>query len=252
MTERRILITGAASGIGAATASRLAGEARLALTDRNAEGLKAFAETLPNAAQHLTFAFDVSDEQAWDDAARRIAETWGGLDGVVANAGVAAAAPIAELPFAEWRRVMSVNLDGVFLTLHHGFRLIADKGAMVVVASVAGLKAEPGVAAYGASKAAVLQLAKVAAKEGAPRGVRVNAVAPGGVETPIWRGMDFFEAIVAEKGEQAAFDAIAAMATPLKRMTKGDEIAAMIAYLLSEDARSITGAVMVIDGGYSV
>ncbi|MBY0565095.1 MAG: SDR family oxidoreductase [Hyphomonadaceae bacterium] len=252
MTKRRILVTGAASGIGAATARRLAANARLALIDRNAEGQSALASALPNAADHLTFGFDVSDEHAWAKAARRIGDAWGGLDGVVANAGIAAAAPIADLSFAEWRRVMSVNLDGVFLTLHHGFGLIADRGAMVVVGSVAGLKAEPGVAAYAASKAAALQLAKVAAKEGAPRGVRVNAIAPGGVETPIWRGIDFFDAVVAEKGEQAAFDSIAAMATPLKHMAKPEEIAAMIAYLLSDEARSITGAVMVIDGGYSV
>jgi NAD(P)-dependent dehydrogenase (short-subunit alcohol dehydrogenase family) len=225
--------------------------ARLALVDRDGDRLASVTASLPGPNAHLRFVIDVSDPEAWEGVGRKIAEQWGGLEGVIANAGISTTAPIAEQSFSEWRRLMAVNLDGAFLTLQQGFRLIADHGAMVVVASVAGVKAEPGVAAYGVSKAAALHLAKVAAKEGAPRGLRVNAVAPGGVETPIWRGMDFFEALVAEHGEQGAFDAVAAMATPLKYMAKPEEIAAMIAYLLSDEARSITGAVFTIDGGYS-
>jgi len=148
---------------------------------------------------------------------------------------------------------LSVNLDGAFLTLRAGMRLLRDGGAAVVVSSASAIKAEPGVGAYGASKAAVLQLARVAAKEGASRGVRVNAILPGGVETPIWRGMAFFDDLVAETGsEQAAFEKMAGFATPLGRYAKPEEIAGQIAFLLSDAARSITGAGLVVDGGYTL
>ena len=115
------------------------------------------------------------------------------------------------------------------------------------------MKAEPGIAAYAASKAALLQLARVAAKEAAPRGIRVNAILPGGVETPIWRTMPFFADLVAETGsEQAAFDRMAGFATPLGHYARPDEIAAQIAFLLSGAARSITGAALTVDGGYTL
>jgi NAD(P)-dependent dehydrogenase (short-subunit alcohol dehydrogenase family) len=115
------------------------------------------------------------------------------------------------------------------------------------------VKAEAGIAAYAASKAATIQLAKVAAKEGAPRGVRVNTILPGGVETPMWSEMDFFKEMVAELGsEQAAFETIAAHGTPLGRYAKPEEIAGQIAFLLSPAARSMTGAGLIVDGGYTL
>src|SRR3546814_12917202 len=120
------------------------------------------------------------------------------------------------MDFADWRRVMSVNLDGAFLTLRTAMRAMKSSGgAIVLTASVAGVKAEPGIAAYGASKAAVIQLARIAAKEGAPDGIRVNAIAPGGVETPIWSSMPFFADMVMDMGsEAAAFEAMGKIATP--------------------------------------
>jgi 2-keto-3-deoxy-L-fuconate dehydrogenase len=115
------------------------------------------------------------------------------------------------------------------------------------------VKAEPGVGAYAASKAAVIQLAKVAAKEGAPHKVRVNAILPGGVETPIWREMAFFKDLVTQHGsEAAAFEAMAKMATPLGRYAKAEEVAAQIVHLLSDEGAMITGAALVMDGGYSL
>jgi NAD(P)-dependent dehydrogenase (short-subunit alcohol dehydrogenase family) len=130
---------------------------------------------------------------------------------------------------------------------------MAGGGAIVATASVSGIKAEPGTAAYGASKAGLIQLAKVAAKEGAPRSIRVNAVAPGGVDTPIWDGMDFFETLVASEGSrEAAIEAMAKMATPLGKYASAEEIAGQIAFLLSDAAASVTGAVLVADGGYSL
>lgn len=253
------LITGAASGIGAATAARLAadGAGGLVLVDRDAAGLAALAARLPLPAEALlTCVQDVSDPAAWAETHAAIAERFGRLDQVVANAGISDAGAITEMAFAAWRRVLAVNLDGVFLTLQTGLRLIragGRGGAVVVVSSASAVKAEPGVSAYGASKAAVLQLARVAAREGAPDNIRVNAILPGGVETPIWRTMDFFQALIAEHGsERAAFDAMAAMATPLGRYAGADEIAGQIAFLLSDAARTVTGASLGVDGGYTL
>ena len=122
-----------------------------------------------------------------------------------------------------------------------------------MVASAAALKAEPGIAAYAASKAGALQLARVAAKEGAPDRIRVNAILPGGVQTPIWRDVPFFQQLVQETGdEQAAFDRMAALATPLGQYATADEIANQIAFLLSDAASSMTGAALVVDGGYTL
>jgi NAD(P)-dependent dehydrogenase (short-subunit alcohol dehydrogenase family) len=126
-------------------------------------------------------------------------------------------------------------------------------GTIVATASAAGLKPEPGVAAYGASKAALIHLVKVAAKEGAARNIRVNAIAPGGVETPIWDGLPFFEDLVRSTGtREAAFAKMATIATPLGRYAKPEEIAEQIAFLLSEASALITGATLVSDGGYTL
>jgi 2-keto-3-deoxy-L-fuconate dehydrogenase len=241
------LITGAASGIGAACAIWLAehGSGRLVLVDRDAEGLAALE--LPCPASHYTG--DVADPALWE----RIEAEAGPLDHAVINAGIGAGGPIAALSFEDWRRVLSVNLDGAFLSLRTALRLMPDGGSAVLTASVSGFKAEPNTAAYAASKAAVIQLAKVAAKESAPRGIRVNAIAPGGVDTPIWDGLDFFKGLVAQSGSRAAaIEAMAKMATPLARYAAPEEIAGQIGFLLSDMARNITGTVLVSDGGYTL
>ncbi len=248
MPQPKILITGAASGIGRAVAELFASLGfALLLVD--------LADLSDVAAQHspvMRLVGDVSDEAFWSANESTLAN----LTHAVVNAGVSSGGPIDTLDFAEWRRVMSVNLDGAFLTLRAALRAIkASNGprAIVITGSVSGMKAEPGVAAYGASKAAVLQLAKVAAKEAAPDGIRVNAIAPGGVDTPIWDDMPFFEQLVAIEGSRAAaINAMAKMATPLGRYANAGEIAAQIAFLLSEDAATITGAVLTSDGGYSL
>lgn len=248
--NRLALITGAASGIGLATAQAMAREgARLVLVDRDAAALERVVAELGQAVA-LSRAGDVADEALWDV----LMPDLGGLDMAVVNAGVAGAAPIADMRLAEWRRILSVNLDGAFLTLRAAMRAMAGRaGAIVLTSSVSGIKAEPGVAAYGASKAALIHLAKVAAKEGAGQGLRVNAIAPGGVETPVWRDVPFFQDLAREKGsEAAAFRAMAEMATPLGRYARADEIAGQILFLLSDAAATITGAVLTSDGGYSL
>ena len=148
---------------------------------------------------------------------------------------------------------MSVNLDAAFLSLQASMKAMQGSGGSIVLtASVAGLKAEPGIGAYAASKAAVIQLTRVAAKEGAAAGIRVNAIAPGGVETPIWREVPAFNAMVEASGERAAFDAMAKMATPMGRFASADEVGEQIAFLLSDRAAYMTGTCLVSDGGYSL
>jgi 2-keto-3-deoxy-L-fuconate dehydrogenase len=245
-----VLITGAASGIGAATAGRLAaaGARKLILVDLDEDKLRDFAFSLPCERQVLIG--DVADEAFWDAADLT------GLTHALVNAGIGAGSPIAETSFADWRRVLSVNLDGAFLTLRAAMRSIkagGKGGAIVLTASVAGVKAEPGIAAYGASKAAVIHLARIAAKEGGADGLRVNAIAPGGVETPIWNAVPFFQELVKSSGsEQAAFEAMGAAGSALGRFATAEEIAGQIAFLLSDDAANITGSCLVSDGGYSL
>ena len=243
-----ILITGAASGIGAATATLLAGQGakKLILVDLQEERLADFAFSLPCERQVLIG--DVSDEQFWSRADLT------GLTHAVVNAGIGVGQPIDEMSFAEWRRVMSVNLDGAFLTLQASMRAMKGSGGSIVLtASAAGIKADAGIAAYGASKAAVIHLARIAAKEGAPSRIRVNSIAPGGVETPIWNDVPFFADLVSSTGShEAAFERIGRAASPVGRFARAEEMAEQIAFLLSDKAAFTTGSCLVSDGGYSL
>lgn len=231
---RTALVTGDASGIGLAVANALrAAGATVIGIDRSRGD-------------------DVADPDLWLRRAGDLAE----IDLAVVNAGISDAAEIVDIDFQAWRRLLAVNLDGAMLSLQAAMRAMTAHGrggAIVTTASVAGIKAEPGVGAYGASKAALIQLTKVAAKEGAPHGIRVNAIAPGGVDTPIWDDMSFFTDLVASEGSRdAAIAAMAKMATPLGRYATADEAAAQILFLLSDSAATITGSVLTSDGGYSL
>lgn len=244
-----MLVTGAASGIGAACARALAqaGAAQLVLVDLDGAALAAL--DLPCATS--LHAGDVADPALW----KAIESEGRTLDAALLNAGIAGtAAPIAKMEFADWRKVMAVNLDGLFLSLRTAMRLANDGASLVLTASVAGLKAEPGIAAYGSSKAAIIHLARIAAKEGAPRRIRVNAIAPGGVDTAIWDGIPFFGDLVAKHhGDRAG--ALAAMAdgmTPMGRFESAEEIAGQVLFLLSPASGTMTGTTMVTDGGYSL
>lgn len=250
---KTVLVTGAASGIGAAF-TRLAaaeGAAGLALLDRDGEGLAALAADLP--CPTLTATGDVGDAAVWARFEADIAERFGAVDLALANAGIGhAMKPIAELEPEAFARVVSVNLIGAFLTLRTGLRLMQGGGAIVLVASSMGVKPSPGTAGYGASKSALLQLARIAALEAAPRKIRVNAISPGGVETPLFRGQDFFDGLVAQTGsEDGAFAALASR-TPLGRYASAGETAGLIAFLMSDEAGQITGANLVADAGMTL
>ena len=248
-----VLVTGAASGIGAAFAALAAreGAAGLALLDRDGEGLDRQARLL--GCPSVLAAGDVGEAAIWTGFEEEIAARFGHIDMALANAGIGhRMQPLAELDPESWSRVIAVNLTGAFLTLRTGLRLISEGGAIVLVASSMGVKPTPGTAGYGASKAALLHLARIAALEAAPRGIRVNALSPGGVETPLFRSHDFFDGLVRQTGsERGAFDALAAR-TPLGRYASADETAGLIAFLMSEAAAQITGANLVADAGMTL
>lgn len=243
---RSALVTGAASGIGAACARSLAerGASRLFLVDLDGAGLDAL--DLPGEVHRISGS--VADEALWQELEPRMS----GLDYAVVNAGIGAGGPIAEITLAEWRRVMAVNLDGAFLTLAASLRAMGETGgSVVVVASVTGLKPVPGIGPYGVSKAAVAHLARIAAVENARKAIRVNAIAPGGVDTAIWESGEDFKRSVAAIGREATIKAMA-KTTPLGRFATSGEMADSILYLLSDAAANITGHVMVSDGGFTL
>lgn len=241
------LVTGAASGIGAATAKWLdaRGIAKLILVDMDRPGL----DGLEFGCEVVRVSGDVSDSALWSIGLRDM----GAIDCAVLNAGIAPGGnPIVESDLTEWKKCMAVNVDGVFLGLRRAMKAMAEAGgSIVVMSSVSGTKPYPGTAAYATSKAAVVQLMRVAAAEGASQGIRVNAVAPGPVDTPIWDKADITGALHSEDARSGMMAALAS-GTLLKRVPQTDEIAATIGYLLSDLAANITGTVLLSDGGASL
>jgi NAD(P)-dependent dehydrogenase (short-subunit alcohol dehydrogenase family) len=246
-TGRTALVTGAASGIGAATAKWLDnhGIAKLILIDRDADKLQA----LELSCETDRCIADVSDPEFWSGLEAAAPK----IDHALINAGIAIGGPIAQQPFEEWRRLMSVNLDGAFLTLGVVLRSMLKHGggSIVMTSSVTAVKALPGGGGYAVTKAGVAHLAKIAAVENADKNIRVNAIAPGGVVTAIYESDPNFVKLMEEKGRDAAF-AEAASTTPIGRFASAEEIADTIGYLLSDRAANITGIVMSSDGGLSL
>jgi len=242
------LITGAGSGIGRASAITLAsaGAERLILVDLNADGLK---ETAAEIGQDIcTLAvMDVADPGAW---AQLVID--GPLAGAVICAGISKAGMLADMAFEDWRAVLSVNLDGAFLALQAALRHAGEGASIVAVSSATAHKAAPMTGAYGASKAGLSQLVKVAALEAAPRKIRVNAIAPGGVKTPMFSDQPFFDGLINEHGSQAAAWAALGSSVPLGRYAEPGEIAQMIAFLLGSESATMTGAILNCDGGYGL
>ena len=244
---RTALVTGAASGIGAACARWLDrhGIGTLVLLDTDKDGLDA----LDLSCQIIPVIGSVADRNLWQRLAQQVPE----LHYAVANAGVGGSGTIAEHSWESWRQVMDVNCDGVFLTLQYAMPAMkrAGGGNAVVTSSVTGIKPVAGIGAYGVAKAGVAHLARIAALEGAPDKIRVNAIAPGGVDTAIWEGSPEFLASVAEHGREATLKGMAA-GTPRGQFATTEEIAAQIGFLLSETSANITGAVLTSDGGWAL
>ncbi len=241
---RTAIVTGAGSGLGAATARRLAAEgARVACLDvafEAAERPRATAATAPRA-----YAVDVSDPKAVRAAVDRAAADLGRPSVVVNCAGIGRFYHSHEMPFADWQKIIGVNLTGTFLVCQAALPLLLDGGGSIVnIASNAGLMSQPYSAAYCASKGGVVQLTRALADEYLERGIRVNCVAPGGIATPL---QDAFRIMP----ENIEFKKLAKIRTPLGN-AQPDEVAALIAFVASEEGRYMTGAIVSIDGGLTM
>jgi NAD(P)-dependent dehydrogenase (short-subunit alcohol dehydrogenase family) len=246
------MVTGAASGIGRAAAQLLAAQgATVYFSDINLPGV----QTTGGSGRCLGMELDVTSEPAWETSIARIIESESALNILINCAGIAAVANVCDQTLDDWRKVMSVNLEGAMLGTKHAIRAMRQtnaRGSIVNVASVSGIKAQPGSAAYCASKAALLMLTQVAALECVKNGdpIRVNAVSPGGVRTPMWHKMPFFQKMIEEKGsEQAAW---AALEPPGQPFATPEQISQAIVFLTSDAAVHINGTNLVIDNGYGL
>jgi NAD(P)-dependent dehydrogenase (short-subunit alcohol dehydrogenase family) len=242
--EARVaLITGAASGIGAATAERLIASGwKVALLDRDESVLEAVHNAHVASPHVFAAPVDVTDEAAVEKAVDRAVAALGGLDGVVNSAGIAVDIPALDTPVELFRKVLDVNVVGTFIVARAAARVMKARGggAIVNLASVAGVRGSKGRSAYGSSKGAVIVLSQVLATDLARYGIRVNAVAPGPVDTPMVKTMHTDE-------DRALWT----RHIPMRRYAEPGEIASVIEFLL-DGTRSgfVTGEVVAVDGGF--
>lgn len=246
LTGRPALVTGGGRGIGAAIARRFAAEgAPVMVTDLDLDAAAAVAAEITNEGGTAhALAQDVTDEKQWLSVINEIAARFGALRILVNNAGTGARQPMTETSLAEWRRIMAVNCDGVFLGMKHAVIAMAEGGGSII--NMASIYGKVGVAesvTYCASKGAVTLMTKAAALECATQGqpIRINSLHPGFVDTPLLRtaaeGTDLMEA--------------ARQLHPLGRLATPDEIADAALFLASDQSRFMTGAELVVDGGYT-
>ena len=236
------LITGAGSGIGRATAIRLANEgAQLLLADLNPQGLAASAEQLPDHSDFELMRLDVSEAEACHQAVAKTVDRFGGLDVLCNIAGISSCQHLADIEEQHWQQVINVNLNSVlFLSQAAMPHLLQRRGNIVNMASTAALNGLAYNAAYCASKGAVVALSKSMAIEFASQGVRINAICPGAVATPLSRNFTM---------PKGADPALLERMQSLLDISQPSEIAAAVAYLASDEARFVTGTVFAIDGG---
>jgi NAD(P)-dependent dehydrogenase (short-subunit alcohol dehydrogenase family) len=242
------LVTGGGTGIGAAVARRLSAEGySVAVTGRRPGPIEDVAAEIAGLAV-------VADTGVQTDAERAVQETverFGGLDAVVCNAGIGGEGSLRELDPATWEKVIRTNLTGVFLMCRAAIDHLAERrGAVVTISSAAGLRASPESLAYCSSKAGLQMLTQCLAVDHGPEGVRVNCVAPGWVRTPM--ADEEMDALGGRLGigRDGAYDACAAD-IPLRRAASAEEVAATVAWLLSDDASYVNGAILPVDGGHT-
>ena len=238
-----VIVTGAGSGIGLATAGLLLeGGAQVAFFDLS-EAAIAGAKTTHGKTKGTRFAtVDVTDERAVERAVAETAREFGGITGVVNCAGIAADKHVLDTPVDLFRKILDVNVVGTFLVGRAAARIMMEKGggAIVNIASISGLRGSKGRSAYGASKGAVVTLTQVMANDLAPFKIRVNAVAPGPVETPMVKAIH-------TDADRALYHRY----IPMKRYSEPAEIASVISFLLDERQSSyVTGEIIAVDGGY--
>jgi 3-oxoacyl-[acyl-carrier protein] reductase len=246
LRDKAVLVSGGTSGIGLAAAERFLEEgSRVFVAGLLTGEVDAAVAVLAQRGDVAGLACDVSapaEVSALVDAAE---EALGGIDVLINNAGTARRDRFLDIAVAEWDRILAVNLRGMFLVAQSVSRRMAARGRGVIVnmSSTNGLAAEEDYAHYNASKAGVLQLTRTMAVELGPSGIRVNALCPGFIRTPL------NDAISAQLGAEEFEAAYAADRIPLRRVGRADEVAAAYAFLASDDASFIHGAALVVDGG---
>lgn len=240
---RVALVTGGASGIGLACAQQLAGAGwSVALLDRDEAALARASVGLRAHPAVRAYSLDVTDEAAVERVVQEVAEHHGGLDGAVNSAGIGAEVPVLDTSLELFRRVIEINLIGTFLVGRASARVMQRRGggAIVNIASISGLRGGKGRAAYGASKGGVITLTQAMAVDLARYGIRVNAVAPGPIDTPMVR------ALHADDTMRSFIDRI-----PLRRYGQPEEIGAAVRFLLDPAMSSyVTGEIIAVDGGF--
>jgi NAD(P)-dependent dehydrogenase (short-subunit alcohol dehydrogenase family) len=236
--DRVVIVTGGAGGIGLAAAKRFGSEgARVVIADLNGDRAEAAAAAVKTAGAPDAWGnvCDVSREAQVAATVSGTIERFGRVDVIVNNAGLMVFKPIDQQTSDDWLNILRVDLLGAFYFIREAFRTMKPGGAIVNVSSIHAVETEPLVAPYAAAKAALLSLTRSAALEGKPKGIRINAILPGAVDTPmLWNNPNV--ASGAEKIDRAD-------------VGKPEDIAATIAYLASDDARFVQGAALRVDGG---
>ena len=236
-----VIVTGAGSGIGAATAHRFGREgATVVVTGRTREKLEKTVADAPEGGTYVTWTVDTSDEQAVSDLVDGVAREYGRLDTLVNNAAVARPGTVEDVDAATWREVMATDVDGVFYASRAALPHLREVGGSIVnVGSVSGLGGDWGMAAYNAAKGAVVNLTNAMALDHGAEGVRVNAVHPSLTATEMSEGI---------RSDDSNLEAFRAR-IPMGRPAEPAEVADVIAFLASHDARFVTGAHIPVDGG---